>query len=166
MSKNSDKGRKGELAVTAIISNVGVHEPGVEVIRSSLTTTPENGVDLAIRCPHNLREKLDEIASNGDSKIALAKNSQIDVRIQVKNYDRPINKAVAQSFVDEIHTNPRFDEHWGMGGSRLTKGAREVLDKAQELAPVRWYTADEIDRIQDRYKPIPFTRINRPADDS
>ena len=44
MSKNSEKGRKGELAVTAIFSNIGVHESGIEVIRANTTTTPENGV--------------------------------------------------------------------------------------------------------------------------
>lgn len=159
MSKNSEKGRKGELAVTGILSNIGVHEPSIEVVRANTTTTPENGVDIALKCPHNLSQKLDEIVSCGSSEIALA-NSQIDVRVQVKNYSGPINKAVAQSFVDDIQKNKNFAEHWGVGGTRLTKGAQEVLGKANEVAPVKWYTAPDMERIQAQYPTVPFTEIN------
>lgn len=159
MSINSEKGRRGELAVTAILSNIGVHEPGIEVIRANTTTTPENGVDIAIKCPHNLSAKLDEIKSNGISNIALA-NSQIDVRVQVKNYTRPINKAIAQGFVDDIPKNRNFAEHWGVGGTRLTKGAQEVIEEANKIAPVKWYTAPEFAIIQAQYPALPFTEIN------
>ncbi|WP_133243596.1 MULTISPECIES: hypothetical protein [unclassified Simplicispira] len=159
MSKHSEKGRKGELAVTGILSNIGVHEPSIEVVRANTTTTPESGVDIALKCPHNLSQKLDQIVSNGSSEIALA-NSQIDVRVQVKNYSGPINKAVAQSFVDDIQKNQNFSEHWGVGGTRLTKGAHEVLEKANEIAPAKWYTASDIEKIQAQYPAIPFTRIN------
>lgn len=159
MSINSEKGRRGELAVTAIFSNIGVHEPGIEVIRANTTTTPENGVDIAIKCPHNLSVKLDEIKSNGISNIALAK-SQIDVRVQVKNYTRPINKATAQGFVDDISKNRNFAEHWGAGGTRLTKGAQEVIEEANKIAPVKWYTAPELAIIQVQYPALPFTEIN------
>ncbi|WP_422098869.1 hypothetical protein [Variovorax sp.] len=128
MSKNSEKGRKGELAVTGILSNIGVHEPSIEVIRSNTTTAPENGVDIALKCPHNLSQKLDEIVSGGSSEIALA-NSQIDVRVQVKNYSVPINKAVAQSFVDDIQKNNNFAEHWGgrwnEANKRCTRGFKK-----------------------------------------
>jgi hypothetical protein len=159
MSKNSEKGRKGELAVTAIFSNIGVHEPNIEVIRANTTTTPENGVDLALKCPHNLSIKLDEIVANGKSETALS-NAQIDVRVQVKNYTKPINKATAQGFVDDIPKNQNYAEHWGVGGTRLTKGAQEVLVEANKIAPVKWYTAPELAKIQSQYPEIPFTNIN------
>jgi len=159
MSKNSEKGRKGELAVTAVFSNIGVHESGIEVIRTNTTTTPDSGVDIALKCPHNLSQKLDEIAAYGKSEIALS-NAQIDVRIQVKNYTKPISKAVAQSFVDEITKNPNFAEHWGAGGTRLTKGAQEVIVEANKIAPVKWYVSAEIEKIQESYPTIPFTNIN------
>ncbi len=51
MSKNTDKGRKGELAATAIFSNMGVHEKKIEVIRANKTNTPEGGVDIELECP-------------------------------------------------------------------------------------------------------------------
>lgn len=159
MSKNSEKGRKGELAVTAILSNIGVHEPRIEVIRASTTTTPENGVDIALKCPHNLSKKLDDIVNTGESEIALA-NSQIDVRIQVKNYANPISKAIAQGFVDDIKINQNYAEHWIIGGARYTKGAKEVLEKANQQAPVKWYTAHDFAKIQTHYPEIPFTKIN------
>ena len=159
MSKNSEKGRKGELAVTAIFSNIGVHESGIEVIRANTTTTPENGVDLALKCPHNFSKKLDEIVANGKSETALS-SAQIDVRIQVKNYAGPINKATAQGFVDDISKNLNFAEHWGVGGTRLTKGAQEVIEEANKVAPVKWYTAPELTKIQSQYPEIPFTNIN------
>ncbi|MEA9786471.1 hypothetical protein VDF90_04240 [Xanthomonas campestris pv. raphani] len=159
MSKSSEKGRKGELAVTGILSNIGVYEPSIEVVRANTTATPESGVDIALKCPHNLSQKFDEIVSTGSSKIALA-NSQIDVRVQVKNYSGPINKAVAQSFVDDISKNQNFSEHWGVGGTRLTKGAQEVLEKANEVAPVKWYAAPDIEKIQAQYPAVPFTEIN------
>lgn len=159
MSKNSEKGRRGELAVTGILSNIGVHEPSIEVIRANTTTAPENGVDIALKCPHNLSSKLDEIVSTGKSSIALA-NSQIDVRVQVKNYTKPIGKAIVQGFVDDIQKNQNFAEHWGVGGTRLTKGAREVIAEANKVAPVKWYTAPELVKIQTQYPAIPFTEIN------
>lgn len=164
MSKNSEKGRKGELAVTAIFSNLGVHEPRVEVIRANTTTTPEGGVDVALKCPHNLSQKLDEIVEHGESKTSLS-NAQINVRIQVKNYTKPINKAVAQSFVNEISKNPTYAEHWGVGGTRLTKGAKQVIDEAGKIAPVKWYTGPDITKIQDQYPEIPFTEINDDEDE-
>ena len=159
MSNNSEKGRKGELAVTAILSNIGVHEPRIEVIRANTTTTPENGVDIALKCPHNLSNKLDDIVSSGKSEIALA-NSQIDVRIQVKNYANPISKAIAQGFVDDISRNKNFAEHWIVGGTRYTKGAKEVISKANQEAPVKCYTAHDMAKIQANYPEIPFTKIN------
>lgn len=159
MSKSSEKGRRGELAVTAILSNLGVHEPNTEVIRKNTTTTPDSGVDLALKCPHNLSQKLDEIVENSQSSTALS-NAQIDVRIQVKNYAKPISKAVAQSFVDEVSKNPNYAEHWGIGGTRLTKGAQDVIQKANKKAPVKWYTADDIEKIQAHYPSIPFKDID------
>lgn len=157
--KNSDKGRKGELAATAIFSNMGVHENKIEVIRANKTNTPEGGVDLELECPHNLSVKLDDIATNGMSDIALSK-STITVRAQVKNYTRPINKSTMQGFVDDIDKNPEFAEHWGLGGTRLTKGAQEVLNEANKKAPVKWYTAQDVDRIQAQYPQIQFSQIN------
>ena len=159
MSNNSDKGRKGELAATAIFSNIGVHEKNIEVLRANTTNTPEKGVDLTIKCPHNLPQKFDEIVKNGASNIALS-NTQIDIRIQVKNYTKPINKATMQGFVDDISKNPSHAEHWGIGGSRLTKGAQEVLDNAQQIAPTKWYTAPEFTKIQSQYPELPFSEIN------
>jgi len=157
MSK--EKGRKGEHAVTAILSNIAVHEANIEVIRANTTTTPEKGVDIALKCPHNLSKKLDEIIENGKSETALS-NAQIDVRVQVKNYTKPINKTIAQGFVDDISKNENYAEHWGIGGTRLTKGAQDVIQEANKTAPVKWYTASDIAKIQSQYQEIPFTEIN------
>ncbi|SFN39890.1 hypothetical protein [Xenorhabdus japonica] len=159
MSKNSEKGRRGELAATAIFSNIGVHEKNIEVVRANTTTTPENGVDLALKVPHNLSTKLDEIVEIGGSNIALS-SAQIDVRVQIKNYTKPINKSTMLGFVDDISKNLEFAEHWGIGGIRLTKGAQQVLENAKEIAPVKWYTATGFAKIQAHYPEIPFTDIN------
>lgn len=159
MSKNSDKGRKGELAATAIFSNIGVHESNIEVVRPNTTNTPENGVDLILKCPHNLSKKFDEIVKSGSSETALS-SAKIDVRVQVKNYTKPINKTTMQGFVDDIAKNPNFAEHWGVGGTRLTKGASEVLANANKTAPAKWYTALEFAMIQSQYPEIPFSKIN------
>lgn len=159
MSKNSEKGRKGELAATAIFSNIGVREKNIEVIRANTTTTPENGVDIDLKCPHNLSKKFDDIVESGSSDIALS-NASIDVRVQVKNYTRPINKTIMQGFVNDIPKNPEFAEHWGVGGTRLTKGAKDVLEAANKIAPAKWYTAEEFTRIQNQYPEIPFSEIN------
>lgn len=159
MCNNSDKGRKGELAATAIFSTIGVHERNIEVIRANKTNTPEGGVDIELECPHNLSAKLDDIAANGRSDIALS-NSTIPVRAQVKNYTGPINKSTMQGFVDDIDKNSEFAEHWGIGGTRLTKGAQEVLAGARSKAVVKWYTAQDVDKIQSQYPQIPFSKIN------
>ncbi|HGS6409638.1 hypothetical protein PO655_10490 [Klebsiella variicola] len=160
MSNNSEKGRRGELAVTGVFSNIGVHEKNIEVIRTNTTTTPENGVDIALKVPHNLSTKLDQIVETGSSNIALS-NTQIDVRVQVKNYDTPINKSVMQGFISDIAKNPEFAEHWGVGGTRLTKGAQQALHGAQAIAPVKWFTNTDFAKIQANYPEIPFTNINK-----
>lgn len=159
MSKNSDKGRKGELAATAIFSNIGVHENKIEVIRANKTNTPEGGVDIELECPHNLSVKLDDIVENGQSDIALS-GSTIPVRAQVKNYTRPINKSTMQGFIDDIDQNSEFAEHWGLGGTRLTKGAQDVLAEARKKAVVKWYIAPDVDKIQAQYPQISFSQIN------
>lgn len=159
MSKNTDKGRKGELAATAMFSNMGVHEKKIEVIRANKTNTPEGGVDIELECPHNLSTKLDDITTNGSSEIALS-DSTISVRVQIKNYTKPINKTTMQGFVDDIDENPEFAEHWGGGGTRLTKGAKEVLHEARKVSTVKWYTAEDLDKIQSQYPQIPFSQIN------
>jgi len=159
MSENSEKGRRGELAANAIFSNIGVYEPRIEVIRANTTSTPENGVDIAVKCPHNFSAKMDEIIQNGSSSMALA-NTQIDVRVQVKNYSSPINKATMQGFVDDIPKNPTFGEHWGIGGKYLTKGAKDVLREANKTAPAKWYTAEDFEKVQSQYPALPFTTIN------
>ncbi len=164
MSRSSEKGRKGELAITSVLSIIGLHEKGIEVVRASTTNTPERGVDVALECPHNLSNKLDEIVEHGRSDIGLA-NSKIDVRVQVKNHAGPITKSVAQGFVDEIEKNQHFSEHWGVGGTRLTKGAQEVLAMANLSAPVKWYTGPDVVKIQSHYPPLPFTSIDGVRDE-
>lgn len=159
MSKNSEKGRKGEMAVTGILANIGVHEKNIEVLRTSTTTTPENGVDLALKVPHNFSAKLNEIVAKGSSEAALS-SATVDIRVQVKNYTKPINKSIMQGFVDDIPKNSEFAEHWGIGGTRLTKGAQQVLDEAKKTAPVQWYTAGDFTKIQAHYPEIPFIDIN------
>jgi len=160
MSSNSEKGRKGELAVTSVFSTMGIYEPKIEVIRDSTSNTPDNGVDLALKVPHNLSSKLDQIAGSGTSDAALS-NTSVNVRVQVKNYpDKPINKPTMQGFVNDINKNLNFDEHWGIGGTRLTKGAQEVLEEAKKIAPVKWYTIPEFSRIQAQYPEVPFSEIN------
>jgi len=159
MSKNSEKGRKGELAVCAIFSNIGTHERNIEVIRDNKTCTPERGVDLVVFCPHNTSNKLDEIAEKGDSEIGLS-NTEISVRVQVKNFSGAIGKATMEEFVEDSKKNPQFAEHWGVGGLRLTKGAKEVLENANKNVPTKWYTADSITKIQAQYPERPFVNLN------
>ncbi len=65
-----------------------------------------------------------------------------------------------QGFIDDIEENPEFAEHWGGGGTRLTKGAKEVLHEARKVSTVKWYTAEDLDKIQSQYPQIPFSQIN------
>lgn len=163
MSKNSEKGRRGELAVMGVFANVGLHEKNVEVLRDGKTTSPDGGVDISMIVPHNLSVKLDEIVSSGSSEIALS-NANIDVRLQVKNYTRPISKATMDGFIEECATNEKYGEHWGAGGPNLSKGAQKSLDEGKKLYPVKWYTASDIAQIQANYPAIPFTEINDESD--
>lgn len=164
MSKNSEKGRRGELAATGIFSNIGVREKKFEVLRTSETTVADDGVDIIVKCPHNTAEKFNEIVDKGSSDIALS-STQIGVRVQVKNYSKPITKAVAEGFVEDIEKNSDFDEHWLIGGTRLTKGAKEELDKSKNKAPIRYYSNEGFTKIQSQYPAIPFSEINDIDDD-
>ena len=70
-----------------------------------------------------------------------------------------------QGFIDDIDQNSEFAEHWGFGGTRLTKGAQGVLAEARKKAVVKWYTASDVDKIQSQYPQIPFSQINNDDED-
>jgi len=159
MSENSEKGRRGEHAGMALASTIAIYEPRIEVKRTSTTNTPENGVDFEVICPHNLSTKLDQIAQTGKSDLVLS-NSLIQARVQVKNHSGPITKAIMDGFIQQCATNPKYDEHWGMGGVRFTKGAKESLEAGQQRHSVKWWLTDDLAAIESKYPAVPFGRIN------
>lgn len=145
-----NKGKKGEAKTAGILAKAAQIEDKVDFTKPTLTNAPDNGIDFEIRCPHNFPEKLNNIINGNESNNALS-NTTIDIRVDHKEYDRPIGKATAQKFVNDIAKNENYDEHWMTGGKRLTAGAQEVIDDAKKKSVVRYYSNENLNQINNYY---------------
>lgn len=106
---------------------------------------------LDCTCPHNIWEKLQVIAENGESSVLLS-NTNIRVRIDIKNHSSKIPKATANKFVEDTNNNPDFDEHWLIGGNGLTKGAQEVFDESQKKGIHRYMNQEDWNNVGMYYE--------------
>lgn len=144
-----NKGKKGEAQLLGIFSTIMEVEANVDVVRGTFTNEPDNGVDLKVKAPHNIAEKFKDILEDNEKKQVLS-NTKILIRIDHKEYEKPIGKAVVDKFVGDIEKNPEYAEHWLTGGPRLTNGAEKVLKNASK--PCRYYSSDDINKLKNYYK--------------
>lgn len=146
---DKNKGRKGERdLLESLIHPMQRNGEDIDYRKPTFTNEPDDGVDLELKAPHNTGERLERIA-RGEPVIPEPSHSKILIRVDHKNYEKKIQKPIAQKFVDDIDKNPNDAEHWLTGGSGLTKGAQEVLDNAP--APTRYFSQDDINTINSYY---------------
>ena len=85
-----------------------------------------------------------------EDKIPTSSKKQIKIRVDHKNYDKKISKAVADKFVNDCKKNTNDAEHWLTGGKGLTSGAQKCIDEAQYIC--RYYSQEELDKVEQYYK--------------
>lgn len=145
-----NNGKKGEAKMAEILAKIAQKEEKVDFTKPTFTNAPDNGVDFEIRCPHNIVEKFTSIIDGKESDMALS-NSTIDIRVDHKEYSKPIGKPTVEKFVKDISKNEKYAEHWLTGGDRLTAGGKKVLEEANKNSVVRYYSNDELNKINNFY---------------
>jgi hypothetical protein len=183
MSKKN-KGRIGETRVIRVITDIMDVEGDVDFTRHTNTNTADSGADIVLEHPQGFIDKLERISTNPDTgsttpdnipqeNIALTNSSPSEVitntektRIDVKNTDRKLGKDTVIKFGGDIRKNPDCKNHVLMGGSDLTKGAKDELISLQSAhsqsgKKILHITNAGLVNIENHYK-----SLNAPETDS
>ncbi|MCW9718828.1 hypothetical protein [Avibacterium sp. 21-599] len=151
----SNKGKKGEMIVSEIVSKMGrVDGSSVDFKRPSITNTADNGIDLWLTHNEDHLREMVEISQGCRSDFSDPKSyegKKIDTRIDVKSYSGKINKPVAEKFVSDIAKSPLIEGHLLIGGQGLTKGAKDVLENATDNYPkkkIGYISSEGVERIK------------------
>lgn len=135
------KGKKGEMLALTIASSFSDTHISAEVMRHSKTTAPDLGADIFIvAAKEPMKEFLDNAGTIDSFQTSELKNKldsdSVKARIDCKNTEGKLTKATIQKHVSEIAIHQDSDLHILMGGSGLTKGAKQCLEDANNaLAP-------------------------------
>ena len=134
-----NQGKKGEMQVTELISQMGqLNNSPVDFVRYTTTNTPDNGHDIGV---HHTEKNFDEMMaiSNGNlSEFSSPKedeSNRMKTRIDVKNENNKITKPVAEKFIADIKKHPDCKGHLLLGDNGLTKGAENVFHEAEKNYP-------------------------------
>ena len=151
MSKkiNDDKGKKGERDLMKTIFKMEEAGEDIDIKKPTYTNEPDDGLDLEMKCGHNIGELMNAIIHDKEKKPVLSQK-KIKVRIDAKNYGGRIGKPVADKFVADCEKNPQDAEHCLVGGERLTKGAKEVIEDSEHVC--RYYSQEDINKVDNYYE--------------
>ncbi|HFC8466730.1 TPA: hypothetical protein ACFP4A_002065 [Neisseria subflava] len=134
-----NQGKKGEMRVTGLISDMGqVDGSVVDFERYSTTNTADNGIDVCLHHTQDHFREMVEISGGNRSEFSNPSkytSSKMSTRIDVKTYSGKITKPVMDKFVSDIPKHPRINGHMMMGGEGLTKGAEKSLQDARNNYP-------------------------------
>ncbi|QDX29466.1 hypothetical protein [Dickeya poaceiphila] len=137
MSKKN-KGRIGETRVIRVITDIMDVGGDVDFTRHTNTNTADSGADIVLEHPQGFVDKLETIATKSDTESTIPNLPPSEVitntektRIDVKNTDRKLGKDTVIKFGGDIRKNPDCKNHILMGGSALTKGAKDELISLQ-----------------------------------
>lgn len=147
--KNGDKGKKGERDLMKTIFKMEEVGEDIDIKKPTYTNEPDDGLDLEMRCGHNIGEHMSAII-NSEERIPVLSQEKIKVRIDVKNYGGRIGKPVADKFVGDCEKNLQAAEHWLVGGERLTKGAKDVIENSDHVC--RYYSQEDINKVDNYYE--------------
>ncbi len=147
--KKEDKGKKGERDLMKTIFKMEEAGEDIDIKKPTYTNEPDDGLDLEMRCGHNIGELMAAIIQ-GEEKKPVLSDKKIKVRIDVKNHGGRIDKPIADKFVSDCEKNPQVAEHWLVGAERLTKGAQEVLDDSEYVC--RYYSQEDINKVDNYYE--------------
>lgn len=158
------KGKKGEMLALTIASSFSDTHISAEVMRHSKTTAPDLGADLFITADKEpMKEFLDNAGNPGSFQNSELKNKldndSLKARIDCKNTEEKLTKATVQKHISEIAIHQDSDLHILMGGSGLTKGAKQCLEDANNALASKGKEVVHINnkgirRLYQAYPPI------------
>lgn len=146
--KNDDKGKKGERDLIKTIFKMEEAGEDIDIKKPTYTTEPDGGLDVEMKCGHNIGELMDAIIQDKE-KMPILSQTKIKVRVDAKNYKGTISKPIADKFVADCEKNPQAAEHWLVGGTRLAKGAKEVIEDSEHVC--RYYCQEDINKVDNYY---------------
>ena len=147
--KKDDKGKKGERDFIKTMFKMEEVGEDIDLKKPTYTNKPDGGLDIEVKCGHNIGEVFNAII-NEKNIIPHLSDKKVKVRVDAKNYGGAIGKPVAQKFVDDCEKNPQAAEHWLVGGERLTKGAKAVIDENEHVC--RYYNQEDINKVDNYYQ--------------
>lgn len=132
---SSNKGKDGEMRIIRSLCDISESTDGCDFIRPTITNNSDDGADLILIHPKGFLDNLESIASGKppQNEVIYEAGKNERSRIDAKNTDKKINKAMAEDFVGKIKLNPDCKGHILMGAdNEVTRGAKKVLDAAKE----------------------------------
>ncbi|WP_311151763.1 hypothetical protein [Neisseria sicca] len=134
-----NQGKKGEMQVTELISQMGqLNNSHVDFVRHTTTNTPDSGHDVGLYHTEKNFDEMIAISTGNLSEFSDPKeddSKKMQTRIDVKNENNKITKPVAQKFIADIKKHPDCKGHLLLGDNGLTKGAEDVFREAEENYP-------------------------------
>lgn len=149
MNVMSKKGKKGEAILAITLAKITQVEENFEFKKPTYTNAPDDGLDFAVKMPHNFHEKLDAIIQNKD-EIPSTSSTEVEVRIDNKDYAGKISKPIVDKFINDCEKHPDMAEHWMTGGKGLTKGAEKALNGSDYVT--RYYSKEDLNTIDNYYQ--------------
>lgn len=160
--KNEDKGKKGERNLIKTIFKMEEAGEDIDIRKPTYTNEPDDGLDIEMKCGHNIGEFIDAIIQDKENKPNLS-NKKIKVRMDAKNYSGKISKPIADKFLRDCEKNPQAAEHWLVGGKTLTKGAKDAIDNSEHVC--RYYCQKDINKVDNYYENKLANMVDNDLDD-
>ena len=146
---DKNKGRKGERnLIEKLLFSAERAGEDVDFRKPTYTNEPDDGLDIEMKAPHNFGEKLEAIVNNDD--VPPSSTTNIDIRIDHKNYQDKIGKPIVAKFIDDCEKNPNDSEHWLTGGKGLTAPAQKELKKSEHVT--RYFSNDDLNKIEQYFE--------------
>lgn len=145
----SKKGKNGEAKLAITLAKITQVEENFEFKKPTYTNAPDDGLDFAVKMPHNFSEKLDAIILKKD-EMPPTSSVEVEARIDNKDYNGKISKPIMDKFINDCNKHIDMAEHWLTGGGGLTKGAQKAMNDSEYV--IRYYSQENIDNIDNYYQ--------------
>jgi hypothetical protein len=131
MSENS--GKDGEMRFAIVIAGAAIRQNGLDFTRHTVTNQPDLGEDYSAQGSVEALTSLCEIGTGEVLTVARevlgGSGRKIEARFDVKTTRNKLAGDTVDKFVSDVKKHPNTDLHVLVGGSGLTKTAKEKLDK-------------------------------------
>lgn len=129
MSENS--GKDGEMRFAIVLAGAAIRQNGLDFTRHTVTNQPDLGEDYSAQGSIEALTSLCEIGTGEVSNVAREvlgdPGRKIEARFDVKTTRGKLAGDTVDKFISDVKKHPNTDLHVLVGGSGLTKIAKQKL---------------------------------------